>query len=169
MLSESVNRKVVFLVLGGIFLFHQVGFSFCERVASGKIGSQVTLPCDSSRSTELFMFWETPMGVIAPGYNTSRSKYKYDVLTGDLKIYIHQKEENGKYSCYSRNLYSGAISVSTVALEIEEQWQAAGSDFLAVLYRCIAIVSVTIVVLGGWIAHIFWKKFLQKSYILDGK
>ncbi|BES90960.1 IG [Nesidiocoris tenuis] len=162
------SLQMILWLVAAVFCQQFQGSLCSESAVTGKIGNTVTLACSSVTDKDIFMFWETPLGIVAPGYNVSHSKFKYDILTGALKMFIHHEGEKGKYSCYSRGINNRMIRISTIELKVEERWQMAGSSLVSTLHRLIVLVSVAIVILGLWIAHMMWMKFLRKSYIMEG-
>ncbi|CAB0010446.1 unnamed protein product [Nesidiocoris tenuis] len=82
------NMRMILWLVAAVFCQQFQGSLCSESAVTGKIGNTVTLACSSVTDKDIFMFWETPLGIVAPGYNVSHSKFKYDILTGALKMFF---------------------------------------------------------------------------------
>ncbi|XP_013134793.1 PREDICTED: uncharacterized protein LOC106100473 isoform X2 [Papilio polytes] len=102
------------------------------------------------------MFWlVNKTKVIGPDNDFDERKYKYNVLSGKLKINNVSPSESGQYVCLSKHLDGSKISAGEVEMIVK------GSTFSAIdAVKLVAIVVSIIVIIGC--AVIYWR--LRKQW-----
>ncbi|XP_013134792.1 PREDICTED: uncharacterized protein LOC106100473 isoform X1 [Papilio polytes] len=119
-------------------------------------GSTAVLNCNSNDYAHNFMFWlVNKTKVIGPDNDFDERKYKYNVLSGKLKINNVSPSESGQYVCLSKHLDGSKISAGEVEMIVK------GSTFSAIdAVKLVAIVVSIIVIIGC--AVIYWR--LRKQW-----
>ncbi|XP_071452448.1 uncharacterized protein [Hetaerina americana] len=127
-----------------------------EEVLEVKEGDVAILPCPSHDGSNRFLFWQfDPDVIIGPGHPVNKTKYKYEVLTGTLKIRDVRQEEEGVYRCTSQSLNDQVHSVHPVKLVVNKNWEEVWeTDHETNLLRgWIAFVVVGILLVGAYCAY----------------
>ncbi|XP_068627632.1 uncharacterized protein [Battus philenor] len=128
-------------------------------------GSTAVLNCNSNDYDHNFMFWlVNKTKIIGPDNDFDEKKYKYEVLSGNLRIDNVSPSESGHYVCLSKHLDGSKISVGEVEMIVK------GSSFSAIeAMKLIAIVLSIIVIIGC--AVIFfrlrrqWRKYENRIVV----
>ncbi|XP_059060160.1 uncharacterized protein LOC131853317 [Achroia grisella] len=118
-------------------------------------GDTAVLTCTSNDYNHNFMFWLFDQTkVIGPGNDYDKSKYTYEVLSGNLKIHSVTPDEAGYYKCVSKDISgSGGISVGEVDLIVDGTTYSASEAV-----KLVAMVVSIIVILACAIIYFRLKK-----------
>ncbi|XP_013185884.2 uncharacterized protein LOC106131344 isoform X2 [Amyelois transitella] len=122
-------------------------------------GDTATLQCVSNDYNHNFMFWVLgDKKVIGPSndYEYDRNKYKYEVLSGNLKIHAVTPAEAGFYQCFSKNIKNDGVTIGQVEMLVN------GSGFTAMdSVKLVAIVLSIIIIIAC--AVIFFRLRKERS------
>ncbi|XP_053599701.1 uncharacterized protein LOC128669162 isoform X2 [Plodia interpunctella] len=122
-------------------------------------GDTATLQCISNDYNHNFMFWVLgDRKVIGPtnDHDYDKNKYKYEVLSGNLKIHAVTPAESGFYQCFSKNINSDGVTIGQVEMLVN------GSGFTAMdAVKLVAIVCSIIIIIAC--AVIFFRLRKERS------
>ncbi|XP_046394362.1 uncharacterized protein LOC124162057 isoform X2 [Ischnura elegans] len=124
-------------------------------------GDVAVLPCPSHDGLNRFLFWQIdPNIIIGPEHPVNKTKYKYEVLTGTLKIRDVRQEEAGVYRCASQSLNDQVFSIRPVQLVVNKNWEEVWeADHETNLVRgWIAFLVVGILLVGAYFAYRYRKR-----------
>lgn len=114
-------------------------YNFVQEIEYGKIAKLI---CRSNNGDYNFMFWEFGNGIIiGPGNQYNKSKYEYEVLSGDLYLIDVSLEEEGLYRCLSRGvrLHDWQVKITKIIVKNISK-DTFGSDTVrsaSILFPCL--------------------------------
>ncbi|CAH2063276.1 unnamed protein product, partial [Iphiclides podalirius] len=128
-------------------------------------GSTAVLNCNSNDYDHNFLFWlVNKTKVIGPDNDFDEKKYKYEVLSGRLRINNVSPSESGHYVCLSKHLDGSKISAGEVEMIVK------GSAFSAIDAMKLVAIVVSIIVLIGCAVIYYrlrkqWKRYDGHSVV----
>lgn len=139
-----MERLIGFLSIATVFIQIGVQAIVVQEVA---LGETVVLVCPSNDDNHRFQFWQLQTNkIIGPGNSPDKSKYKYEVLTGNLTIKDISADEHGLYTCVCRHLNGRSFRSDSVQLIIKEDWETLyETDHATNVFRIVLMIAVAVI------------------------
>ncbi|XP_018566261.1 uncharacterized protein LOC108907186 [Anoplophora glabripennis] len=136
-------------------------------------GESVLLKCKSNVDKYNFEFWlfDKRKIVIGPSNLHDRLKYRYEILTGNLIVRAVTKNDEGLYSCVSKEVHGGNMKVENVKIVILQNWEQIDEHASSINVIRILVASIVLVLLGAgaYVLYSIWRdryrypRYLEQS------
>ncbi|KAG5873903.1 hypothetical protein JTB14_009920 [Gonioctena quinquepunctata] len=153
-LLQKVASSEISRALSNELLFEQVDY-----------GDNVVLKCRSNDLDHNFEYWllENPDIIIGPANEDyDNSKYKYEILSGNLIVRGITKNEEGIYTCISRAVKGNNIRKEKVRMILKQDWDTIHDHVMNdhqinIIKILIVLIALVLLVIAGFVIFRMWR------------
>ncbi|XP_066252615.1 uncharacterized protein [Euwallacea similis] len=134
-------------------------------------GTNVILRCRSNDETHNFLYWHliNKGVIIGPANDYDIAKFRYEILSGNLKIKGISKQEEGLYECVSRAVIGEDLNIRVVRMVVQNDWKEVDDhDYnITVIRILIALITLVLLSMGAWFVYVIWKDRYRYPHYLN--
>ncbi|CAH1154859.1 unnamed protein product [Phaedon cochleariae] len=135
-------------------------------------GETVVLKCRSNIGDYNFDYWLVNNGadIIGPSNEDyDNTRYKYEVLSGNLTVVSVSQQEEGLYSCVSKAIRGNNIKIERVkmlVLQVDFEEEYEHNSYINTIRILIILITLVLLGIGGYVVFRIWRdRFKHPSYL----
>ncbi|XP_066146599.1 uncharacterized protein [Euwallacea fornicatus] len=134
-------------------------------------GTNVILRCGSNDGTHNFFYWHliNKGVIIGPANKYDISKFRYEILSGNLMIKGISTQEEGLYECVSRAVIGDGLNIRVVRMVVQnDRTEFNDHDYNITMIRILlALITLVLLSMGAWFVYVIWKDRYRYPHYLN--
>ncbi|GJQ82091.1 hypothetical protein Trydic_g6963 [Trypoxylus dichotomus] len=132
-----------------------------ETIVEVPEGHTVQISCESEDGNHAFAFWElASRDILGPGNEYDENKYEYNVLNGTLYVRNISPEDEGTYTCFSKDLIrSSSLSARSVRMIVLRDWSRYQDENTVSATGVVLLIGCILILIGGgYLFYMRWSR-----------